>query len=277
MLTVFGDESYDERKERVFVVAGIGATQEEWDAFEPIWIKRTGGKLFHAADCEAGYGDFKNMPKGKRLKLYKDLVNLLGNTNFWGFACASDMNIFRKICPDSPRDILYYSCFVYVVLHFGFIAASLIPQQKAKFIFHQSKTTDFNAGLLYNSMINFPMVKFQSHFDEISFASLGKVGIQCADLFAREVMKDVDNRLFKEIRKHKRLSWERLQRSERFSYMYNDEEYFKMLRDKYIAEKGNNDEQTPVSKWLSKNKLDFNETNIIKYIIHKNLKIEENK
>jgi hypothetical protein len=42
VLSVFGDESTDQTGRRVFTGAGIAGTQEEWDALEPVWIKRTG-------------------------------------------------------------------------------------------------------------------------------------------------------------------------------------------------------------------------------------------
>ena len=60
MLTVFGDESSDETGSRVFAVAGVIGRQEEWDELEKVWLKRTGGVIFHAADCDSDKGDFKS-------------------------------------------------------------------------------------------------------------------------------------------------------------------------------------------------------------------------
>lgn len=51
MLLVFGDESHDEKEQRIFSVAGIMGTQEEWELFEPEWLMLTKGKVFHAADA----------------------------------------------------------------------------------------------------------------------------------------------------------------------------------------------------------------------------------
>jgi hypothetical protein len=64
MLAVSGDESHDDKKQRVFAVAGIMGTQEQWDTLTPIRLARTGGKVFHAADCEAGYGPFRFREEG---------------------------------------------------------------------------------------------------------------------------------------------------------------------------------------------------------------------
>jgi len=63
MLSVYADDSSDEKGERTFAVAGIIGTQEEWDAIKLKWVKRTSGKIFHAADCESGYGDYKGIPR----------------------------------------------------------------------------------------------------------------------------------------------------------------------------------------------------------------------
>ncbi|HVN97968.1 MAG TPA: hypothetical protein VMT62_16180 [Syntrophorhabdaceae bacterium] len=80
MLIVFGDESHDEKEQRVFAVAGLVGTQEEWDALAVSWNQRTGGIPFHAADCESGHRNYKGWPKEDRDSLYADLVNMLVNT-----------------------------------------------------------------------------------------------------------------------------------------------------------------------------------------------------
>ena len=58
MLSAFGDESFDEGKQRVFAVAALFGNQQTWDALELKWIARTGGVVFHAAECESDMGDF---------------------------------------------------------------------------------------------------------------------------------------------------------------------------------------------------------------------------
>lgn len=52
MFSVFGDESYDEKKEYVFVVAGIIGTEMHWNVLKNPWVKTLDGEIFHAADWE---------------------------------------------------------------------------------------------------------------------------------------------------------------------------------------------------------------------------------
>ncbi len=43
MLSVYADESSDERKERVFAVAGLIGNDELWESLEVKWNARTSG------------------------------------------------------------------------------------------------------------------------------------------------------------------------------------------------------------------------------------------
>ena len=69
MITVFGDESHDSKKQRAFAVAGVMGTQGQWDNLEIKWRKRLGDKLFHAADCESDRREFAGFPM-KKIKNY---------------------------------------------------------------------------------------------------------------------------------------------------------------------------------------------------------------
>src|SRR4051812_40535383 len=48
MLHLFGDESADETKQRVYALSGLLGT--EWKLAEEAWLARTGGKVFHATE-----------------------------------------------------------------------------------------------------------------------------------------------------------------------------------------------------------------------------------
>jgi hypothetical protein len=54
LINAFGDESADETAQRVFAVSCLIGTDKEWDNVKEAWIQRTGGKEFHAAECETG-------------------------------------------------------------------------------------------------------------------------------------------------------------------------------------------------------------------------------
>jgi hypothetical protein len=119
MLTVYGDDSSDAAGVRTFAVAGVMATQEEWDILKPEWIKCTRGKIFHATDCESGYGVYKGIPRDQRLKEYKAATQLLVNTNMIGFGYAMDIDRYKTFMPNIFEDGPYFHCFVGVITAFA--------------------------------------------------------------------------------------------------------------------------------------------------------------
>src|ERR1700722_5219555 len=152
MYSVFGDESHDEKNERVFAVAGLFGSDEDWKQLRAKWINRTGGKNFHAAACETGKGDYAGAPDVENKALYKDLTQLLCASRLMGFGAAIDLAGHRLHFPDIPVDIPYYWCFRKVVHQCGKWTRWSVPQDTVKFTFDQRKESDYNAGVLYNYM-----------------------------------------------------------------------------------------------------------------------------
>jgi hypothetical protein len=266
MLTVFGDESQDGKMERVFAVAGVAASQKHWDEFYPVWKERLGGKIFHASDFEAGQGEFKGMSVKERKKLYKDLVTMIAESNIFGFGIAIDIPPYRKLFPDAPEYICYYMCFVPLIFIFTDKAGKIDPDQKAKFYFHHNDKTDHNSLKLYDHMINFPEVEFSSYFGEVSIADQEQAGIQCADLFAREVMKDALNRFRvpKGSKRETRKSFQALLDTFAFGYDYYDRDHLLSFKQRFEESRQLDD----LSKWLEEHNLVNNIENRIKWAIH---------
>lgn len=74
-LKVFGDESFDEKRQRVAAVGCLIGTEFQWSGLESAWVKRTGGKEFHAAKCETEYAHDSDPEKHRdNLRLYADLT-----------------------------------------------------------------------------------------------------------------------------------------------------------------------------------------------------------
>jgi hypothetical protein len=237
MLTVFGDESHDPKQQRVFAIAGVIGTQEEWYALEPGWLSRNNGIPFHATDCEAGCGSYKGMSKDDRLCLYRDLVQIVIDTKLMGFGSAIDLGAYNAYFPDNIVDIAYYLCFRNVVMHFAQLAYLHVPQQKVKFIFHQNHKVQHSASALYDCIVNdFTEWKYSlSLHEEIAFVSDKAVGIQLADLLARETFKFVDNRIINTSdNKHPvRKSILALSDTDRFNFEFYGEEYFQSFKAKF--------------------------------------------
>jgi len=88
MLSVFADDSSDETQQRTVAVAGIIASEEEWNRLDRIWLERTGGIPFHATDCESDRGAYAGYCHLDNKNLYKDLATILARSDSWEWGAA---------------------------------------------------------------------------------------------------------------------------------------------------------------------------------------------
>lgn len=232
MLSVFGDESSDESGQRTFAIAGIMGTQEEWDALEVKWLKRTGGKIFHATDCESGYGDYKDIPKEIRLKEYKDLTKILAESPMMGFGVAMDIQAYKRLFPEGLAVAPYFSCFVRVILYFARMASRYVPQHsKVDYIFDRNSETNFVSVSLVEYFTKLTEYDYSSFVGRIAFDSIETTGIQIVDLLARETMKHMDNQIGL-VKRPMRQSMASLIKTGRFDFRWNDEQYWEDFRSR---------------------------------------------
>jgi hypothetical protein len=227
MLSVFGDESSDNKKEKVFVVAGLLGDDNQWAKLREVWVEHTKGRVFHAADCESGHGQFKDMLREDRLALHRKLARVLSDSGLIGYAWALDIASSQKEFPNVAAGQHYYSCFIRTITSLQRAARFFVPQDQLEFTFDQHPDTDYNAGLLYqyvNSQGVYPLVS-----EKISFATRKEIGIQAADLWAREAMKRFDGQLFS-ANVQPRPQWITLRESKRFDAELLDCSHFENLK-----------------------------------------------
>jgi len=273
MLTVYGDDSSDARGVRTFSVAGILGTQDEWDALKLVWVKRTGGKIFHATDCESGHGEYKDIPYDERFKEYKDLTKILAQTKMIGLGFAMDIDGYKTFMPDPHENGPYYHCFSGVVMGLAETAYFHVPQQTVKFIFDINHKVKYNTAFLYeNYLTNIEDWKYSSYLeDELGFATSKTIGIQVADLFAHETMKHFDNQSALN-QPHIRESLNALFDTDRFKCFFYTKEYCQNFRNKYDALERGAGQVGAISKnykkWLSEHNCQDNCENKTRYLIH---------
>jgi hypothetical protein len=213
VVSVYGDESADETKERVFAVAGVIGFEEQWVALQEKWDQRCGGIPFHANDCDANQGDFAQFSDPENKKRYTDLTVLLANSGLGGFGIAVDLMARREIFPQTPAGLDYYKCFMELLSSMRNFAAN--NREQVKFTFDMRPEGAHNSGFLY--ALARGTSTWEPFLDsEISFAC-SKVNsrIQVADLFAREVMKAWDNKIGP-VKRKPRKSWLCLRDTDRF-------------------------------------------------------------
>ena len=222
MIFVYGDESMDETCERVCAVAGVVGTEAEWQAIEPIWTERNAGIPFHAKDCESDQGDYKPANHCDNQNLYRDLTTIIARSSLSGYAIATNLIAERAYYPDAPM--------IYLREFYGVIDAMRWWAKQngeiSECCFDNRLESKFNAELMYANAREIDPNWNSYLSSKISFESSQKnPRIQVADLFAREAMKNLDNRIGP-LKRDPRKSWIVLRDTGRFAIDELDEDCF---------------------------------------------------
>jgi hypothetical protein len=218
MLTAFGDESCDQTKKRVFVVAALVGDSPTWAHLRSRWKERLGEATFHSADCEAGFGEFRGLGETVRHRLHLDLTQILAESNLMGYGSAIDLAGCHEIAPTVIAqfpDMPYYDCFIKTVAYLSNLAAAFVPRDKLEFIFDRNRNTQYNAGLLYDWITRYK----SGIIERVSFTTREEPGIQAADLWARELMKRCDTHLFNQSATP-RPQWRTIIETRRFQFKF---------------------------------------------------------
>jgi hypothetical protein len=255
ILSVFGDESSDETKQRVFAVGGVIGLEETWRELEAKWLARTGGIPFHANECDSDQGDYAKTTHADNKALYRDLTTLLAESGLaaWGFAI--DLRAQCKVFPDAP-DIAYYKCFIEVVQAMKNCAAN--NGARAKFTFDMRRESEYNTGLLYAMTVP----DWKEHmFSSIAFeCSRDNPCVQVADLFTRETMKVLDN-IVGPVKRSARKSWLALHDTGRFHIDVIADAWFESLKGQMpMLEEQTGMSSAGYTDWLKDNNRQHNTT-----------------
>jgi hypothetical protein len=262
MLCVFGDESHDSTKERIFAVAGLLGDESQWAAFRHEWNARLSGLVFHAADCESGYGDFRGMPEPERHRLHRDLTRILAESGLIGYGQAIDLAGCRVAAPGAVKDfpdMPYYDCFLKTVVKLADFAAHFVPRDRVEFTFDRHRETQYNAGLLYRWITAYKPDIVES----VTFGSRSEPGVQAADLWGRELMKRCDTHLFDD-RARPRPQWNILARTKRFQFHFTLGRELAQTIDEAPELVGFN--HSDYERWRERKKLVDNLSNRFRYI-----------
>jgi hypothetical protein len=268
MVSVFGDDSEDETKQRVFAVAGVIATEKEWERLESEWKDRTGNVPFHATDCESNHGDYTKNSNAENKNLYRDLTQMLAKSEAFGFGVALDLAGHRRFCPGVPHEYCYHRAFIDVVLAMRNIAKAHFGDS-VKFTFDTRVESKSSSGILYGLIVEEEAhTEPISHlFEELSFAcSKKQPRIQVGDLLARETMKDLDNVVGPK-RRPRRKSMDALVESGRFFFRNYYAEWFSRVGQLMPGlELAMGTSYLQYLRWLSDSKLVDNPTNRFRYL-----------
>ncbi len=268
MLSVYADDSSDAKRDRIFAIAGIMGTQEQWDTIEIDWRTCTKGKIFHATDCESGHGDYKGISEEDRHNEYKELTKILSKSMLSGFGAIVNIPDYKSCTLHDLKNAPYFHCFLSVVLHFVKWTRLIIPQQTVKFVFDINPEIEYSAGYLYDYLIKRPKYKEYTQYmhKQLGFSTSEEVGIQVADLFSHEAMKYCDNLYFAEKKRYTRKSISELFITDRFKLRYYEKNYFENLENRHKNALRIYRER--YSQWLKKHKRQDNAVNRLTFNMH---------
>lgn len=256
--SVYGDESYDEKKERVFALAGVFGLQEHWDRLISKWTDITKGKEFHATEWEP-----------ERPKDYISLVRAVAESRLHGWGVGMSLIDKRTIFDRAKKNFEYYICFVRVIDHFAEYTRLCLPQGTTDFTFdHINNGIEYNAGLLYAEMGNAPEWRGSEFIEkDVTYASRKNPKIQVADMWAREVMKHTDRTIISSPPLPMRRSFQVLRKNKLFSLDMVDKSYFEDMKRKVQDNRPGLDKYYG---WLAKHRRQDNTENRIRFEIYLN-------
>lgn len=259
MYSVFGDESSDERCERVFAIGGLFGNDVEWEQVIAKWIEITHGEEFHATQ--------RDTPEHQ--EQYISLIHVLADSKLLGFGAAMSVDGLAEIFPQAVEQYPYYYCFGRIILHFAKIARLCIPPAQVKFMFHQNLTVQKSAADLYHDLTTYPEWEGRTFVaDEISYGTSKDPRIQAADLWAREVMKHADNTLGP-VKRRMRQSLSVLRSTHRFGFDVYERSFFESMKENWNQwHRGTTAEQ--FSTWRKKHKLRDSGAARIRFLVYLN-------
>jgi hypothetical protein len=261
MYCAFGDESRDGNN-RFYAVACVFGCRDEWGAISIRWQELMAGKIFHAADLEAGFGDFRGVPETDRAKLYRDLVQTLVNSRLVGHGDAVDIGDYQAAFPHDFKHSPYLWAFRPLIESMAELAASsILGGSLAEITFDNNREIEHNAKTLYKFMLRSRQTRHRDRLpSEISFARRENVGIQIADLYARETMMQA---LGPRVRRE---SFAALRETRRFQFKRTNRADFERSKARLAERSLEQAEMGAYHRWLSNKRMQDCQTNRIVYM-----------
>jgi hypothetical protein len=229
----YGDDSADAECERVFAVAAVVAPEELWSRLEEAWGNINNNLPFHATDCDSDNGIYKERDHQQNKKLYRDCITLLTDSGAFGFAYAIDLAGREEFFPDTDKQLHYHWCYERVIRRIAtFLGSRGIS--KVEFSFDNRLDIVSNAKTVYSLITSDEEFSYRQVLGErVEFLSSAKFPrIQLGDLYAREVMKHLDNMVGPR-KREERKSFTALRNSGRFDVEFFMREAWQDKRRKF--------------------------------------------
>jgi hypothetical protein len=191
---VYLDESADEKRERHFAVGGFVGIDDYWAELDAAWKERTKDlkEPFHSTDCDSFQGQFKGWGVSDRNTLMADLVDIVRASKIGGVGFFCPICDYADVFDSHGEYDAYYFCLKATMIFIANESESSKHGIYSEFMIEENSAANPTAA--YKSVKG--VEGWRASRRMISFAEGGKniIGLQAADLMARESFKLIDNR-----------------------------------------------------------------------------------
>jgi hypothetical protein len=197
------DESYDGRKEKLYLIAGWLGSLATWEGIIPQWLdalEQAGVSTFHMTDCAARKGEFRDLSESESERLILRLVKIVEQADIQGFWYAMLMRDYDAIIKDNPTArkvpwlndphcMTFGACIQEIALAMQQYPAS----EKVMFIFDYLTKLGARTIQYYNEVNELPVFGGRMHHTMAISKKTEVIPLQVVDLLAWEMRRDVEN------------------------------------------------------------------------------------
>ncbi len=188
------DESSDDKRKRYFAVGGLNTVEQQWNRFELLWFSRTHKlkKPFRSVDCECQHDQFSSWTKKDCDQLMADLVGLIDDHELGGLVWVVPIPEYAQITREKGKYDPYFFVLKCMIVQSTILAHAF--GSGVRYFIEENKATVKRAKRLYEHVKGIKNWPPTQRMRNVKFSGKQLVGLQAADLIAREGFKFMDNR-----------------------------------------------------------------------------------
>lgn len=199
------DDSGDDKRKRFVSVGGLLGNKTQWDALQIPWALecyRLKGP-FRSADCESQRGCCDGWTVDQTAALMRNLVKIIAATHVMGLGSIVPVPEYHRMFPGSGMHDPYFLALKHIIINMadiGRVAYAAFGFDSIQ-LWHEEGDTDEAAQQIYKDLKAVPGWMDAKRLEAFSIGTKRVIGLQAADLMARESFKHADNMGVRKTRK----------------------------------------------------------------------------
>jgi hypothetical protein len=233
MIRAYSDES-GVHDAPILTVAVYGSPDDQWDRFQREWraiLDPEGVRIFHAADFESRWGEFKGWDKQRAVAFQKRLLTTIRLRTQARISVSVNVADFAEIVAPIAKGVYgaYGFCLFQCLQYLALWLQKYAGDEPVAYFFEQSDNQG-EIGRAMEFLLRHPEFVTKFHLYSYTFAPKSLEPLQAADLLAYETWKHVTNRVLSQGRAV-RTSLENLMRAPHSGTYYDRKKLEEWVRD----------------------------------------------